>query len=235
MDRIYILEHWIGELVTNNLTHISGGSLILVFAAGMLTSLTPCTLSMLPVTIGYLGGLANSRPLGQSLLFVSGFATTLTALGLGASFLGRVYGQTGWGWSAVMGAIAIGMGLQLLGLVQLPQWGTIALEKYVPIGLQSYGVGLSFGLASSPCSTPLLATLLAWVAKNQNPLLGGMLLLTYALGSCVPLLISGIFAGSLRSLLAMRQWTGVINYGSALMLLSFGTYSLLTVVSHFAS
>ncbi|MCA1903492.1 MAG: cytochrome c biogenesis protein CcdA [Cyanobacteria bacterium KgW148] len=228
---LYRIEQWVDGWLTLNLQ--SPLSLILVLGAGILNSLTPCTLSMLPITIGYLGGFGQSRPLGQSLLFVAGFATTLTALGLGAAFLGRVYGQTGWGWSVGMGTIALVMGLQLLGLVQLPQWGTIALEKYVPIGLQSYGVGLSFGLASSPCSTPVLATLLAWVAKSQNPFWGGVILLVYALGSCLPLLLSAIFVGSLRSFLAMRQWTGAINYGSALILLLFGTYNLLAAVSHF--
>ncbi len=225
----FSLEEWFGS----GLYLASSFSLILVFIAGILTSLTPCTLSMLPVTIGYLGGFGESRPIGQSLLFVGGFATTLTGFGLGAAFLGRVYGQSGWGWSIIMAIVALGMGLQLLGLIQLPQWEGVPLEKYVPIGLRSYGVGLSFGLASSPCSTPILATLLAWVAQTQNPLLGALFLLVYAFGSSLPLLISGIFAGSLRSFLALRQWTGIINYASAIILLAFGTYNLFTAASHF--
>ncbi len=226
---IQIINRWFAD----NFTLTSSFSLVLVFGAGVLTSLTPCTLSMIPITIGYLGGYGNDRPWGQTFLFTAGFATTLTGLGLGAAFLGRVYGQTGWGWSIAMGTIAVVMGLQLLGLVQLPQWGTIALEKYVPPPLQAYGLGLSFGLASSPCSTPLLATLLAWVAQSQNPLWGALLLLVYAWGSSLPLLISGLFAGSLRVLLRLRQWTGAINYASALILLAFGTYHLLAALSHF--
>lgn len=231
IEIIYDLEKWFGR--GDYLE--SFFSLILVFGAGVLTSLTPCTLSMLPITIGYLGGFGESRPIGQSLLFVGGFATTLTGFGLGAAFLGRVYGQSGWGWSVFMGIIAIGMGLQLLGLIQLPQWGAVPLEKYVPVGLQSYGVGLSFGLACSPCSTPVLATLLAWVAQTQNPFLGGLFLLVYALGSSLPLLISGMFASGLRSFLALRQWTGYINYASAIVLLAFGSYNLFAAASHFYS
>lgn len=47
---------------------------------------------------------------------------------------------------------------------------------------QAYLVGLTFALAASPCSTPILATLLAYVASSQDPLLGGGLLLAYTTG-----------------------------------------------------
>lgn len=188
---------------------------------------------MLPITIGYLGGFGSQRPWRQLVLFVLGFSTILTFLGLAAALLGKVYGQTGWGWSLVMGAVAILMGLSLLEVVQLPQWQGMPWEKYVPPGLRSYGVGLSFGLGSSPCSTPVLATLLAWVAQSQSLVWGGLVLFTYALGACLPLLLTGLFVVSLRSLLALRQWTVYINYGSGVVLLGFGLYSLLTHLYHF--
>ena len=47
---------------------------------------------------------------------------------------------------------------------------------------QAYLVGLTFALAASPCSTPILATLLAYVASSQDPFLGGGLLLAYTTG-----------------------------------------------------
>lgn len=47
---------------------------------------------------------------------------------------------------------------------------------------QAYLAGLTFALAASPCSTPVLATLLAYVATADNSLLGGGLLLAYTTG-----------------------------------------------------
>lgn len=51
--------------------------------------------------------------------------------------------------------------------------------------LQAYLAGLTFALAASPCSTPVLATLLAYVGASADPLPGGLLLLTYTSG-CEP-------------------------------------------------
>jgi cytochrome c-type biogenesis protein len=164
---IQIINSWF----TDNFTLTSSFSLVLVFGAGVLTSLTPCTLSMIPITIGYLGGYGNDRPWGQTFLFTAGFATTLTGLGLGAAFLGRVYGQTGWGWSIAMGTIAVVMGLQLLGLVQLPQWSTIALEKYVPPPSPSLWTGAEFWLSQFPLLHPPLGNSAGMGSpKSKSPL-----------------------------------------------------------------
>ncbi len=48
--------------------------------------------------------------------------------------------------------------------------------------VQAYAAGLTFALAASPCSTPVLATLLAYVSTAQRPLEGGALLLAYTTG-----------------------------------------------------
>ena len=48
--------------------------------------------------------------------------------------------------------------------------------------LQAYLAGFTFALVASPCSTPILATLLAFVSQTQDPILGGSLLLAYTTG-----------------------------------------------------
>ena len=80
---------------------------------------------------------------------------------------------------------------------------------------------------ASPCSTPVLATLLAWVAKTGNLGLGGVLLLTYAIGYATPLIIAGTFTATIKNLLQLRQWGAWINPFSGVLLLGFGVFSLL--------
>jgi cytochrome c-type biogenesis protein len=54
--QLYHLEQYADRLVTSQLTHLSFVSIAVIFLAGLLTSLTPCMLSMLPITVAYIGG-----------------------------------------------------------------------------------------------------------------------------------------------------------------------------------
>lgn len=231
--QLYQLQQFGNTLVNQELGHWSVLSIFLVFGAGLLTSLTPCTLSMLPITIGYIGGAEEKTRLEtifQSMWFALGLATTLAGLGIVAAGFGQIYGQIGVGLPIVVSAIAILMGLNLLEIVPLrfPSLGaTDWITNDMPQSVRAYLVGLTFGLVASPCSTPVLATLLAWVSTSHDLILGAGLLLAYTIGYVMPVLIAGIFTASLKKLLSLRQWSGWINPVSGALLVSFGVFSLL--------
>ncbi|MDJ0795601.1 MAG: cytochrome c biogenesis protein CcdA [Calothrix sp. MO_167.B12] len=232
--QIYKLEQFANALVTNQLTHLSLLSIGVIFAAGLLTSLTPCMLSMLPITIGYIGGYeAKSRlqAAAQSTWFALGLATTLAVLGITAATIGKVYGQVGIGLPIIVSVIAILMGLNLLEALplQMPNWGgTDWISQELPQGVRAYSIGLSFGLVASPCSTPVLASLLAWVAKTQDLILGGSLLLAYTAGYVTPLIVAGTFTASIKKVLELRRLTSWINPVSGVLLVGFGVFSLMS-------
>jgi len=231
--QLYHLQQLANNLVTSQLTHLSFISVGVIFLAGLLTSLTPCMLSMLPITIGYIGGYeAKSRvqAAAQSTWFSLGLATTLAALGIFAAFVGKVYGQVGIGLPIFVSIIAILMGLNLLEAlpIQLPSFdGMQWISQDLPEGVRSYLLGLTFGLVASPCSTPVLATLLAWVSTSQDLILGGILLLAYAAGYVSPLIIAGTFTASIKKLLELRRWSSWITPVSGALLVGFGVFSLL--------
>ncbi|OUL30373.1 cytochrome c biogenesis protein CcdA [Nostoc sp. 106C] len=232
--QLYKLEQFANALVSNQLGHLSVVSIGIIFAAGLLTSLTPCMLSMLPITIGYIGGYeAKSRlqAAAQSTWFALGLATTLAGLGIVAAFLGKVYGQVGMGLPIIVSIIAILMGLNLLEALplQFPSLGeTNWISQDLPPGVRSYLIGLTFGLVASPCSTPVLASLLGWVANTQDLILGAVLLITYTAGYVTPLILAGTFTAAIKKLLELRRWSGWINPVSGVLLVGFGVFSLIS-------
>lgn len=231
--QLYNLEQFANTLVSTQLAHLTWFSIGTIFVAGLLTSLSPCMLSMLPITVGYIGGYeAENRwqAAAQSAWFALGLATTLAGLGLFATVVGRVYGQIGVGLPIVVSIVAIAMGLHLLNALPLrfPSLdGLEIMSQTLPQGVRAFLIGLTFGLVASPCSTPVLATLLAWVSSTQDPIVGSGLLLAYTLGYAAPLVLAGTFTAAIKQLLALRRWSGWITPTSGALLVGFGVFSLL--------
>lgn len=237
--QLYWLEHFANRLVSEQLAHLTPASVGIIFLAGLLTSLTPCMLSMLPLTIGYIGGYETQTRLqaaAQSTWFALGLATTLAGLGIVAAVVGKIYGQIGLGLPIVVSAIAILMGLNLLEALplRLPSIGGLEwISKDLPPSIRSYLIGLTFGLVASPCSTPVLASILAWISATKDPVLGSALLLSYTVGYAAPLVLAGTFTASIKKLLELRRWSGWITPASGALLVGFGVFSLLTRVVSF--
>ena len=237
--QLYWLEHFANTLVSEQLAHLTPASVGIIFLAGLLTSLTPCMLSMLPITIGYIGGYETQtrvQAAAQSTWFALGLATTLAGLGIVAAVVGKIYGQIGLGLPIVVSAIAILMGLNLLEALplRLPSFGGLEwISKDLPSGVRSYLIGLTFGLVASPCSTPVLASILAWISATKDPVLGSVLLLSYTVGYAAPLVLAGTFTASIKKLLELRRWSGWITPASGALLVGFGVFSLLSRVVSF--
>ncbi|MGB3136543.1 MAG: cytochrome c biogenesis protein CcdA [Nodosilinea sp.] len=230
---LYDISQWANQLVSDQLTQVTWISLSVVGVAGLLTSLSPCLLSMLPIMVGYMGGYDNRRgdAVLRSLAFAMGLATTLALLGLIAGLFGYVYGQVAWGLPVLVSLVAIVMGLNMLGIVPLalPAGAGPTFERWnLPPWVRAYALGLTFGIVASPCSTPVLASLLAWISATKDPLLGGALLLAYAVGYVTPLVLAGTFTASLKRLLDLRQWSSWVTPASGALLLVFGVFSLLS-------
>ncbi len=196
-----------------------------------MTSLGPCSLSLLPITVAFLAGFKNNQSaLRSSFNFCFGIVLSLVILGIFSSLLGKIYGQIPLLVPTLVALLAILMGLNLLGILKIPLpegpdpeiW-----QKKVPTPLAPISAGLAFGLASSPCTTPVLAVLLGWIAQSGNPLIGVLLLTSFGFGQVLPLFLAGTAAASVPTLLALRPFGQWIPPFSGAVLLITGLLTLM--------
>ena len=90
------MEDQLVQILENSLSNKPLWAILIAFTGGLVSSISPCVLSILPIIIGYIGGYSDdkvSKAFLQSLLFVIGFTITLTVTGLIAALAGKVVGQ----------------------------------------------------------------------------------------------------------------------------------------------
>jgi cytochrome c biogenesis protein CcdA len=203
-----MIDQWLqalGEAISNNFWL----SPALALLAGVLTSFTPCSLSSVPLVVGYVGGYAGNdvkKAFRYSLVFCLGMAVTFSVLGTLASLLGRLMQGTGSWWFIVLGVLMVLMALQTWEIIQvIPQ--SSAMNRNNKKGyIGAAAAGLLGGLFASPCATPVLVVLLAMVAEQGNLIGGILLLLVYSIGHSILLLIAGTSVGFVNKLSASHRF-----------------------------
>ncbi len=206
----------------------------LALIAGVLTAFTPCALSSIPLVIGYVGGVGGDEPrtaFRLSLVFALGMTVTFAALGTAASLLGRLFQGSGSWWYILLGILMVLMALQTWGLFDfIPS--THAVNRNKKRGYTgAFLSGILGGFFSSPCATPVLIVLLAFVANEGSLFLGVLMLLVYAAGHSVLVLAAGTSVGfvqkiSLNNAYGTLSTVLKIGMGAMILLLAFYMFYL---------
>lgn len=182
------------------------------FVGGVAAGFGPCVLPMIPAVFGYItgtvaGGVAGSTPrvapfvaFVRTAVFVLGMSFVFASIGVAAGLVGHAVLVGPWAYYTVAAVCAV-IGLQLLGLIDLPVDRLNALLPVKRPERRSIGgvllFGMLFGLVASPCATPILAAVATLAAVGGDAVRGGALLFTYGIGKGIPLLLLGVAAGSL--------------------------------------
>ena len=224
---------------------LRGGRLALIvplfFVAGLLLSLTPCVLPMVPILSSIIVGQGESvtrwRGFTLALAYALGMALLYTVLGVAAGLLGE--GLAAWlqkPWVlASFAALLVLLSLSMFGLYELQ------LPSALRDGLSSKGDRMRGGqfagvfamggisaLVVSPCVAAPLAAALLHISQTGDAVLGGLALFTLAMGMSVPLLLVGASAGAL--LPRAGAWMEQVKHVFGLLLIAVAIYTVQPVL-----
>jgi cytochrome c-type biogenesis protein len=173
----------------------------LAFLAGVLSTLSPCVLPLLPLVIGSAASAHRLGPLALGL----GLASSFVVVGLFVATVGFSIGIDAEVFRFVAAALMILVGAALivplfqsrlaLAAGPLSQWADARVAGFAAFGLRGqFGIGVLLGIAWSPCVGPTLgaASLLASQAKDLPQVAATMLL--FGLGASSPLLAVGMLS-----------------------------------------
>jgi len=230
------IESFASQLTTGSLG--TAAAFGIAFLGGIVAGFGPCVLPILPAVFGYVTGQVAETPgisprtgwrrgLALSATFVLGMSLLFASIGAAAAMLGRALFVGAWAYY-VVAAICVVLGLQMMGVIQLP---FDALNRFLPnrrperrgfVG--AFLFGILFGVVASPCSTPILAAIATIAATRGSVAQGAVLLFVYGLGKGVPLLLLGLASGSLSIMRSLSRATGVLTKVGGAALIGAAAY-----------
>ena len=198
-------------------------ALPLIFGAGVLTSLTPCVYPMIPITAAIVGGHSVAdggvgasrsrwRPVALTLVYVLGVAIVYSSLGLFAGLTGTLFGSISTNpWALLaMGNLLLVAALAMLDVIPVRIPAALATRAATAgTGGRFAGafiMGGMSGLVAAPCSAPVMAAVLTWVASTHSSALGFLYLFVFSLGMCTLLVAVGVSSGTLARLPRAGMW-----------------------------
>lgn len=221
LERLNEWGYALSQTLQTQLESGSMGAIFVVFAAGVLTSFTPCVYPMIPVTVTFIGAAASGsrrRAVTLSATYALGLALVYAALGVVTALLGQQFGDfTRNPW--IFGSVSIVMAVfaaAMMGWITIPVPGFAG--KMQSTGAQKGGylgalfIGMAAGFVAAPCTAPVLGFLLFYVAQTRDVIWGGTLLFIFAVGLSFLLMILGIFSGMLTAIPRAGRWMNAVKW-----------------------
>jgi cytochrome c-type biogenesis protein len=220
-------------------------ALPLVFAGGVLTSLTPCLYPMIPITAAIVGGTSAGtgqsaasrreswRPVALTLTYVVGLAAVYATLGLFAGLTGTLFGAVStnpWLYFAMANVLVLAA-LAMLDVIPIQLPAGLA-QRAATAGTAgrftgAFVMGAMSGLVAAPCGAPVMAAVLTWVTTTKSAALGFLYLFVFSLGMCALLVVVGLSSGTLARLPRAGAWMLWVKRLFALVMIGAAEYYLI--------
>jgi len=217
--------------------------LFIAFFGGVIASLSPCSLGILPIIAAYVGGYgdntekANLKNFIGLISFVLGLSVVLTIIGIACALTGKVFASVlGPYWILIIASLILVMGLNLLGVLEL---NLPAIVKKMPkqngngLFLYPFIVGAVFALATTPCSTPILASIMSFATLSKNLIYAALMLFLFALGQGVIIILVGLSASFLKNAKRFSNFGEILLKVSGVLLILSSIFLYYKIFSRF--
>lgn len=205
-------------------------SYLILFLEGIITFISPCILSMLPIYISYFIGDNGKKAFFNALSFVLGFSTIFTLMGASASTLGIIFIKYSRYINILSGILMIIFGLNYIGLLNISFLKkTLKLKSSIKNFnlFNSFLFGIIFGIGWTPCVGPFLGSALMIASTSNRVIEGVLMLLSYSLGLGIPFILSSLLIDSLKgSFDFIKKNYNIINKISGILLIIIGVFML---------
>jgi cytochrome c-type biogenesis protein len=173
---------------------------------------SPCHLASIPLIVGYVGGQEKMVQPRQasiySVLFTTGLFITIALIGVICALLGRMLGDVGNYWQILIGLILIWVALGMLGVEKCSMSGSLLYRLNLSGKFGAFALGLAYGVLSGSCTFGFIAPILAIITVQEKVATGIILIVLFAVGHCLPIVIAGSSTAAVKKLLENSTWNG---------------------------
>lgn len=202
------------------------------FVWGMVSVMfSPCHLTSIPLIVAYVGGqesAVNPRKAGwYAGAFSLGLFITIAVVGIVCALLGRMLGDVGVWWQILVGAILIWVALGMLGVQACSMSGTLLYRLNFRGIHGAFVLGLAYGILSGSCTFGFIAPILAIITLQQKVVTGSVMMLLFALGHCIPIVVAGSSTAMVRTITENSIWQGAglwFRKGAGVLIALIGVY-----------
>jgi len=199
---------------------MAGGTAIAAlgcFVWGMISVLfSPCHLASIPLVIAYVGGqervLSPKQASSYAVLFTLGLFITIAVIGIVCALLGRMLGDVGNYWQILIGLVLVWVALGMMGVEKCTMSGSLLYRLNLKGRFGAFALGLAYGVLSGSCTFGFIAPILAIITIQQKMAAGILFIIMFAVGHCLPIVIAGSSAATVRRLMENSTWQGAGNW-----------------------
>ncbi len=214
---------------------IAGGAAIAAlgcFLWGMVSVMfSPCHLASIPLIVAYVGGqqrVLKPREAGYyAAAFTFGLFLTIALVGIICALLGRMLGDVGNYWQILVGILLVWIALGMFGVEKCSIPGS-QLHRLNVRGISgAFVLGVAYGVLSGSCTFGFIAPILAIITIQQKVAFGVLLILLFAIGHCLPIVVAGSSGAAVRGVLENSTWQGAGKWfrkGAGVLIGALGIY-----------